>query len=127
MEALARELRGQVPDLAAQFAASRLTVRRNSGFGVFTEMLAPADRRPAGPSGDLGRVHVVIPGLADPLAFRVRLRDGRLMGLLGDSYGQDTRAIDFAATRFTQVFTIDDHGRSIPIDLPVASEPAPPS
>src|SRR5690606_1757486 len=114
MEALARELRGQVPDLAAQFAASRLTVRRNSGFGVFSEMLAPPDRRP-GPSGDLGRVHVVIPGLADPLAFRVRLRDGRLMGLLGDSYGQDTRAIDFAATRFTQVFTIDDHGRSIPI------------
>ena len=118
MDALARELRGQAPDLAAQFAASRPTVRRNSGFGVFTEILVPPERPTSGPTGEFGTVHVMIAGLADPVAFRARLRDGRLLGLLGDSYGQDTRSIGFATVPFDQVFTVDASGRSVPFEVP---------
>jgi hypothetical protein len=121
MDALARELHGQVPDLAAQFAASRPTVRRNSGFGVFTEMLVPPERPVSGPTDELGTVHVMVAGLPDPVAFRVRLRNGRLLGLLGDSYGRDTRAIDFAAVVFDQVFTVDASGRSVPFHIPDAA------
>lgn len=121
MDALARELRGQVPDLAAQFAASRPTVRRNSGFGVFTEMLVPPERPVSGPTGELGTVHVMVAGLPEPVAFRVRLRNGRLLGLLGDSYGRDTRAVDFATVPFDQVFTVDASGRSVPFHGPDAA------
>ena len=127
MQALARELRGEVPDLAAQFVASRLTVRRNSGFGLFTEMLVPPERPTSGPSGEFGTVHAMIAGLADPVAFRARLRNGRLLGLLGDSYGQDTRSIDFASAAFNQVFTLDSAGRSVPTELPAEGGRAAPS
>jgi hypothetical protein len=115
MAALAQDLRGQVPDIAAQFERGRPTVRRNSGFGQFTELLVDPHRAaPGGPSGDLGSVHVVIAGLQNPIAFRARVRDGRVMGLLADSYGQDTRAIDFATVAFDQIFTVDADGRSMP-------------
>lgn len=138
MDALARELRSEAPDLAAQFAASRPTVRRNSGFGVFTEVLVPPERPTSGPTGEFGTVHVVISGLADPVAFRARLRNGRLLGLLGDSYGRDTRSTDFASIPFDQVFTVDATGRSVPFEVasqtvrppaprPVQPAPAPPS
>lgn len=111
MSALAQDLRGQVPDIAAQFSRSRPTIRRNSGFGQFTEMLVDAHRpAPGGPSGDIGTVHVVITGLRHPVAFRARVRDGRLLGLLADSYGEDTRAIDFATVPFDQIFTIEAGG-----------------
>lgn len=114
MSALAQDLRGQVPDLAAQFSRSRPTIRRNSGFGQFTEMLVDAHRpAPGGPSGDIGTVHVVITGLRYPVAFRARVRDGRLLGLLGDSYGEDTRSIDFATVPFDQIFTIAAGGAPI--------------
>lgn len=114
MEALAADLRTVVPDLAQQFAASRPTLRRNSGFGVFTEM-SSGEREPTGyATGDLGTVHVMVGALPDPVAFTARLQDGRLIGLRGDSYGQDTRLIDFATVAFGQVFTVDDTGRSVP-------------
>lgn len=131
MQALARELRTEIPDLAAQFAASRPTIRRNSGFGAFTEVLVPPERSTAGPTGEFGTVHVMIAGLSDPVAFRARLRNGRLLGLLGDSYGQDTRSIDFASAVFDQVFTLDAAGRAIPAEdavqaaRPAASRAAP--
>lgn len=133
MQALARELRAEAPDLAAQFADSRPTVRRNSGFGVFTEVLVPPERPTSGPTGELGTVHVMLAGLADPVAFRARLRNGRLLGLLGDSYGQDTRSIDFGSVPFDQVFTVDAAGRSLPFEgapqtaRPPAPRPARPA
>lgn len=134
MDVLARELRNEAPDLAAQFAASRPTVRRNSGFGFFTEVLVPPERPASGPTGEFGTAHVLVAGLADPVAFRVRLRNGRMLGLLGDSYGQDTRSIDFAAVPFDQVFTVDSAGRSVPAEAvpdagrsPAVQTPRPPS
>lgn len=114
MAALAQDLRGHVPDIAAQFSRSRPTIRRNSGFGQFTEMLVDAHRpAPGGPSGDIGTVHVVITGLRHPVAFRARVRDGRLLGLLADSYGEDTRGIDFATVPFDQIFTIEAGGAPV--------------
>lgn len=114
MSALAQDLRGQVPDIAAQFSRSRPTIRRNSGFGQFTEMLVDAHRPPpGGPTGDIGTVHVVVIGLRHPVAFRARVRDGRLLGLLADSYGEDTRGIDFATVPFDQIFTVDAGGASV--------------
>jgi len=114
MSALAQDLRGQVPDIAAQFSRSKPTIRRNSGFGQFTEMLVDAHRSaPGGPSGEIGTVHVVVAGLRHPVAFRARVRDGRLLGLLADSYGEDTRGIDFATVPFDQIFTLDAGGAPV--------------
>lgn len=124
MDALAHDLRDQIPDLAGQFAASQLSQRRNSGFGLFTEMIVDRNR-PApvsGPTGDFGTVHVMVGALPDPIAFKARVRQGVLLGLFGDSYGQDTRAIDFATVHFRQIFTVDAHGRSIPFE---PAEPPP--
>lgn len=126
MEALAWDLRETAPDLARQFAASRPTVRRNSGFGLFTEMMVAPDSGSTGPSGDFGTIHAMIAPLRDPVAFTARLQSGRLIGLMGDSYGQDTRALDFGTASFTQVFSVDASGRSVPFQpaaAPVRSEP----
>lgn len=118
MAALAQDLRAEIPDLADQFRESRLNQRRNSGFGLFTEMIIDRDRPvPSfGPSGDLGTVHAMVGALPDPIAFKARVRNGVLLGLLGDSYGQDTRAIDFAVAPFDQVFTVSVTGESVPFD-----------
>lgn len=126
MEALAWDLREAAPDLARQFASSRPTVRRNSGFGLFTEMMVDPALAKAGLSGDFGTVHAMIAPLRDPVAFTARLQNGRLIGLMGDSYGQDTRALDFAAVPFAQVFSVDASGRSVPFQsaaAPQRSEP----
>lgn len=128
MAALAHELRNEVPDLARQFIHSRPGQRRNSGLGLYTEMIPDRGRpRPGrsagavtlGPSGNLGTVHAMVGSLRDPIAFQVRLSNGSLLGLFGDSYGQDTRGVDFATTPFDQVFMLDAQGQS------VAFEPAP--
>jgi hypothetical protein len=125
MAALAHDLRSQIPDLAAQFAASTPSVRRNTGFGLFSEMIVDRNHpAPAsGPTGDLGTVHAMVGTLADPIAFKARVRNGVLLGLFGDSYGQDTRSIDFATVAFDQVFTVREDGQSIPFDI---VEPAAP-
>lgn len=127
MEALAHDLRGQVPDLAGQFEESRPSQRRNSGYGLFTEMIVDRSRPApaAGPTGDLGTVHAMVGALPDPIAFRVRVRHGVLLGLIGDSYGQDTRAIDFATVPFDQVFMLNDQGDSIPFEPAQQNPPSP--
>ena len=127
MDALAHDLRDQVPDLAGQFEESRPSQRRNSGFGLFTEMIVERDRTaPAsGPTGDLGTVHAMVGALPDPIAFKARVRNGALLGLLGESYGQDTRSIDFSAVPFDQVFTLDVQGQSIPFEPAQQMPPSP--
>jgi len=69
----------------------------------------------------------MIAGLPDPVGFQIELRQGRLTALHGQSYGQDTRAIDFSTTAFEEVFTVDEAGRSI-LFRPArrASDPIPP-
>ena len=129
MDALVHDLRAEIPDLAGQFEESRPSQRRNSGFGLFTEMIVDRSR-PApttGPTGDLGTVHVMVGHLPDPIAFKARVRHGVLLGLLGDSYGQDTRAIDFATVAFDQVFTVDARGQSIPFEPTRQMPPRPPA
>jgi len=127
MDALAHDLRAEIPDLSGQFEESRPSQRRNSGFGLFTEMIVDRGRQtPAsGPTGDLGSVHAMVGALPDPIAFKARVRHGVLLGLMGDSYGQDTRAIDFATVAFDQVFTIDAQGRSVPFEPARQMPPSP--
>jgi len=127
MDALAHDLRDQIPDLAGQFEESRPSQRRNSGFGLFTEMIVDRTRpAPAsGPTGDLGTVHAMVGTLPDPIAFKARVRNGVLLGLMGDSYGQDTRSIDFSTVAFDQVFTVDAQGRSIPFEPARQMPPSP--
>jgi hypothetical protein len=128
MDALAHDLRAEVPDLTGQFEESRPSQHRNSGFGLFTEMIVDRNRPApkAGPTGDLGTVHVMVDHLSDPIAFKVRLRNGVLLGLMGDSYGQDTRAIDFATVAFDQVFTVNAQGQSVPFEPARQMPPSPP-
>lgn len=127
MDALAHDLRAEVPDLAGQFEESRPSQRRNSGFGLFTETIVDRHRPPpvSGPTGDLGAVHAMVGHLPDPIAFKARVRQGVLLGLLGDSYGQDTRAIDFATVAFDQVFTVNAQGQSIPFEPERQMPPSP--
>ncbi|WP_420470839.1 hypothetical protein [Brevundimonas sp. FT23042] len=127
MAALAHDLRAEIPDLAGQFEESHPSQRRNSGFGLFTEMVVDRHRPapPSGPTGDFGAVHVMVGALPDPVAFKARFRNGVLLGLLGDSYGQDTRGIDFATVSFDQVFTVDAAGVSIPFEPARHMPPSP--
>ncbi len=84
--------------------------------------------RPApatGPTGDLGTVHVMVGHLPDPIAFKARVRHGVLLGLIGDSYSQDTRAIDFSTVAFDQVFTVNAQGQSIPFEPARQMPPSP--
>lgn len=127
MGAMAWDLGDLAPDLAGQVEESLPGVRRNTGVGLYTELIVdrhrPAPARRA--TGLFGTVHAVVGDLADPVGFQVELRDGRLMALHGQSYGQDTRHIDFGATPFEDVFIVDDQGESIPYD-PVALMPESP-
>jgi hypothetical protein len=127
LDALAWELRDTAPDLAGQFAESLPGQRRNTGSGLYTEVIV--DRtRPAPlttPSGRFGTVHAMVGDLPDPVAFQVELRDGRLLYLFGDAYGQVTRDIDFATVPFDQVFTIDAAGESVAFDPAALMPPSP--
>ncbi len=128
MAALANDLRSKVPDLARQFATARPGLRRNTAFGAYTGM---ADDRPrsgaeVGLTGRFGTVHAMIPGLPESVAFQVELLNGRLFALHADSYGQDTRGVDFANVHPTEIFTLDEAGRSIPWSpARTAPEPSP--
>ena len=125
MAALAQELRGTIPDLAAQFASAKSGLRRNMAFGAYTG-LTPGKTTPATTAdGRLGTVHVMIDGLADAVAFQVLMRHGTVAALQADSYGQDTRAINFDTVGFEQVFTLDAQGRSIPFEAATTPLPAP--
>lgn len=127
LDALAWDLRDIAPDLAGQFAESLPGSRRNTGSGLFTELIVDRSRPPplTTPTGRFGTVHAMVGDLPDPIAFQVELREGRLLALHGDAYGQDTRAIDFARVPFDQVFTLDEHGESIAFDPAAMMPPSP--
>ncbi len=116
MDAMVWQMGDSVPDLAAQVAASSPGLRRNTGAGLYSRIVVDANRTAANPdaTGLFGTVHVMVADLPDPVGFQIELRQGRLMALHGQSYGQDTRAIDFADVAFDDVFTVDESGRSIP-------------
>ncbi len=127
LDALAWDLRDTAPDLAGQFAESLPGARRNTGSGLFTELIVDRSR-PAPmtePTGRFGTVHAMVGDLPDPIAFQVELRQGRLLALHGDAYGQDTRAIDFARVPYDQIFTVDDQGESIAFDPTALMQPSP--
>lgn len=117
LDALVGELSGTLPGLASQVAGSLPTRRTNTGFGLFTELVPriPARQPVSGISGDFGTVHAMIGNLKKPVAFTVRVHNGLLVGLMGDSYGQDTRHIDFATVPYDCVFIIDANGRSVEV------------
>lgn len=127
LDALAWDLRDIAPDLAGQFAECLPGARRNTGSGLFTELIVDRSR-PAPmtePTGRFGTVHAMVGDLPDPIAFQVELRQGRLLALHGDAYGQDTRAIDFARVPYDQIFTVDDRGESIAFDPTALMQPGP--
>jgi len=127
LDALAWDLRDIAPDLAGQFAESLPGSRRNTGSGLFTELIVDRSRPPplTTPTGRFGTVHAMVGDLPDPVAFQIELREGRLLALHGDAYGQDTRAIDFARVPYDQVFTLDDQGESIAFDPAALMPPSP--
>ena len=127
LDALAWELREIAPDLAGQFAESLPGSRRNTGTGLFTELIVDRSRPPplTTPTGRFGTVHAMVGDLPDPIAFQAELREGRLLALHGDAYGQDTRAIDFARVPFDQVFTLDDQGESVAFEPDAPAAPSP--
>ena len=118
MDAMAWELSDIAPDLAGQVEESAPGRRRNTGAGLYSELIVDRHRPPptATPTGLFGTVHVMVGDLPDPVGFQVELRQGRLIALHGQSYGQDTRDIDFATTPFDEVFTLDETGESILYD-----------
>ncbi len=127
LDALAWDLRDIAPDLAGQFAESLPGSRRNTGSGLFTELIVDRFRPPplTEPTGRFGTVHAMVGDLPDPIAFQVELRQGRLLSLHGDAYGQDTRAIDFARVPYDQVFTVDARGQSVAFDPAALMQPSP--
>lgn len=127
MAAMAHDLRRIAPDLAGQFEESLPGTRRNTGSGLFSEIIV-SSRRPLSTeraTGLFGTVHAMVDDLPDPIAFQVELREGRLLALHGDAYGQDTRAIDFERVPFDQVFTLNDQGESIAFDPAALMRPSP--
>jgi len=127
MAAMAHDLRHLAPDLAGQFEESLPGTRRNTGSGLFSEIIV-SSRRPLSAeraTGLFGTVHAMVGDLPDPVAFQVELREGRLLALHGDAYGQDTRDIDFERVPFDQVFTLNDHGESIAFDPAALMGPSP--
>lgn len=115
MDAMVWQMGDSVPDLAAQAASSSPGLRRNTGAGLYSRMIVDANRATRNPdaTGLFGTVHVMVGDLPDPIGFQIELRQGRLTALHGQSYGQDTRAIDFSTTAFGEVFTVDEAGRSV--------------
>ncbi|WP_296170478.1 hypothetical protein [uncultured Brevundimonas sp.] len=116
MAALAHELCGTIPDLAAQFAAAKASQRRNMAFGAYTGLTLDRPHPATTADGAFGTVHVMIDGLQDAVVFQALMRHGTVAALQADSYGQDTRAINFDTVGFEQVFTLDAQGRSIPFE-----------
>ena len=129
MDAMIWQMGDSIPDLRAQVAASSPGLRRSTGAGLYSQIVVDADRATANPdaTGLFGTVHAMVAGLPDPVGFQIELRQGRLTALHGQSYGQDTRAIDFSTTAFDEVFTVDEAGRSIPFrPARRAPDPIPP-
>lgn len=126
MDAMVWQMGDSVPDLAAQAASSSPGLRRNTGAGLYSRMIVDANRATRNPdaTGLFGTVHVMVGDLPDPIGFQIELRQGRLTALHGQSYGQDTRAIDFSSTPFGEVFTVDARGQSV-LYRPARRDPDP--
>lgn len=118
LDALAWDLREVAPDLGGQVEECLPGVRRNTGQGAVTELIVARDRPlpKTGPTGRFGSVHAMVGDLAEAVAFQAELRQGRLLALHADSYGQDTRAVEFTTVPFDEVFYLDDAGASILYD-----------
>jgi hypothetical protein len=127
MQALGWDLRDVAPDLAGQFEESLPGVRRNTGAGLYTEMIIDPQRPPPDrtPTGSFGTVHAMVGDLPGSMAFKVKLREGVLLGLEGEAFDMNTFGIDFRTTPFDRVFTVDDQGRSIAFDSAVLFKPSP--
>jgi len=127
LDALAWDLERIAPDLAGQFAEALPGTRRNTGSGLYTELIVDRDRPPplTSPTGRFGTVHAMVGDLDDPVAFQIELRQGRLLALHGDAYGQDTRDIDFARVPYDQIFALNDQGDSIAFDPAALMQPSP--
>jgi hypothetical protein len=127
MQALGWDLRDVAPDLAGQFEESLPGVRRNTGVGLYTEMIVDPHRPPPKntPPASFGTVHAMVAGLPGSMAFKVRLREGVLLGLEGDAFDMDTTDVDFRTTPFDRVFTVDKEGRSVAFDPAVLFKPTP--
>jgi len=127
IQALGWDLRDVAPDLAGQFEESLPGVRRNTGAGLYTEMIVDPHRPPPRrtPTGSFGTVHAMVGDLPGSMAFKVQLREGVLLGLEGNAFDMDTSGVDFRTTPFDRVFTVDDQGRSIAFDPSVLLKPSP--
>ena len=115
LDALADELRDQLPDLPGQIAEALPGVRRNTGYGFTTEVIVDRNRPPPDSplTGRFGTIHGDVPGLIEPMAFQVEVAGGRLLALHGSTYDEATDAIDFASARVSGLFLIDPYGESI--------------
>nr|WP_314436872.1 hypothetical protein [uncultured Brevundimonas sp.] len=115
MDAMVWQMGDSVPDLAAQIASGSVGLRRNTGAGLYAQFNADPNRRADNPdaTGLFGTVHAMVADLPDPVGFQIELRQGRLTALHGQSYGQDTRGLDFSSVPFGDVFIVDELGRSV--------------
>jgi len=118
LQSLAWELGPDLPQLEglADEATPDRLYRGPSSFVRRTGMAGVRAGRGRGPSGVFGSVHAMVSGLADPIAFQLQLRRGRLVALIADAYGQDISGLDLETARADQLFYLDDRGRSHPID-----------
>ena len=127
LDALADELRDQLPDLPGQIAESLVGVRRNTGSGFFTEVIVDRNRPPpdSALTGRFGTIHGDVPGLVEPMAFQIEVAGGRLIALHGATYDERTDAVDFTAARVSGLFRIDEQGNSIAWAPPVLTTDSP--
>lgn len=115
LDALADELRDQLPDLPGQIAEALPGMRRNTGYGFTTEIIVDRNRpSPDSPlTGRFGTIHGDVPGLIEPMAFQIEVAGGRLLALHGMTYDEATDAIDFRSARVSGLFRIDARGNSV--------------
>lgn len=127
LDALADELRDQLPDLPGQIAEALPGVRRNTGSGFSTEIIVDRNRRPPDRvlNGRVGTIHGDVPGLIEPMAFQIEVAGGRLLALHGATYDERTDGIDFATARVSGLFRIDDQGNSVAWSPPDLMEQSP--
>ncbi|MFN4091368.1 MAG: hypothetical protein ACK4FG_00565 [Brevundimonas sp.] len=127
LEALADELRLELPDLPAQIAAALPGDRRNTGFGFSTLITIDRSRPPPDRplTGRFGTIHGDLPGLIDPMAFQIDVIGGRLTALHGMTYDEPTEDIEFATVRLGSLFRIDAQGNSVAWEPGVPTDAGP--
>lgn len=115
LEALADELRLELPDLPSQIAQALPGDRRNTGFGFSTGIIVDRNRPPpvSALTGRFGTIHGDVPGVIDPMAFQIDVIGGRLTALHGMTYDEPTEGIEFTTIRLGGLFRIDAQGNSV--------------